>query len=357
MMPPRADVAGDLAATRIAGDSALLHAAQERTPAFLRDLAALVNIDSGTDDAAGLDRVSELLSARLKELGATVEVRSAPPSAGKIVRGIFDGTGSARVLLMIHYDTVFGKGEAQRRPMKIDGNKAFGPGVADAKGGVAIILHALAIARQRGLHDYRTLTVLFTPDEEKGSLGSHEIIASLSAQQDWVLSYEPPDEERVIVGTKGIAHVQMDVIGRASHAGTAPEKGRNAVTEVAAQILQLDHLEDPAKGTTVNWTRIHGGEQINVIPDKASAVADMRLTDTTEIARVQRDAERIVQKHLVPDTKVTVKVERRRPPFRDNPSTDRLAALARRVYQELGKQTRAGHHELRHRRRLRLSSR
>jgi hypothetical protein len=126
--PLRADVAGDLAGSRVASDRALLKAAQERQPAFLRDLAAFVNIDSGTDDAAGLDRVSELLSARLKELGATVEVRSAPPSAGKIVRGIFEGTGSARVLLMIHYDTVFGKGEAQRRPMKIDGNKAFGPG-------------------------------------------------------------------------------------------------------------------------------------------------------------------------------------------------------------------------------------
>jgi hypothetical protein len=114
---------------------------------------------------------------------------------------------------------------------------------------IAIILHALAIARQRGLHDYRTVTVLFTPDEEKGSLGSREIIGSLSAQRDWVLSYEPPDGERVIVGTKGIAHVQMDVVGRASHAGSAPEKGRNAVIEVAAQILQLDHLGDAAKGT------------------------------------------------------------------------------------------------------------
>ena len=123
---------------------------------------------------------------------------------------------------------------------------------AGAKGGAAIILHALDIARQRGFKDYKTLTILFNPDEEKSSLGSRDIIRTLSAQQDYVLSYEPPDAERVIVGTNGIAYVHLSVKGRASHAGAAPEKGRNAAIELSGQIMRLKDLGDAAKGTTVN---------------------------------------------------------------------------------------------------------
>ena len=115
-------------------------------------------------------------------------------------------------------------------------------------------LRALEICRQRGFKGYKTLTVLFNPDEEKSSRGSRDMIHTLSARQDYVLSYEPPDAERVIVGTNGIANLHLDVEGRASHAGSAAEKGRNAAIELSGQIMQLKDLGDPAKGTTVNWT-------------------------------------------------------------------------------------------------------
>jgi glutamate carboxypeptidase len=238
---------------------------------------------------------------------------------------------------MVHFDTVFSKGEAGKRPFKVVGNKAFGPGVADAKGGVAMILHALHLARQRGFENYRTLTVLFNSDEETGSLGSHETIRTSAAQHDYVLSYEPPDQERVIVATNGVAHVNLRVTGRASHAGAAPEKGRNAAVELAGQILRLKDLGDPARGTTVNWTRLESGNRINIIPDRAEATADMRMSDMAEIARVQRDANDVIRKRVVPDTDVTVNVELRRPPFSRNALSERLAALADRIYHELGK--------------------
>ena len=141
-------------------DQTLLSAAQSSMPDFMRDLATLVNIDSGTDDASGLAQVSELLAQRLTNLGAAVRILSAAPAAGKIVHGAFQGTGSKNIMLMVHFDTVFGKDEAVRRPFKVEGNKALGPGVADAKGGVAIIFYALKIAHQRGFKDYKTLTVL-----------------------------------------------------------------------------------------------------------------------------------------------------------------------------------------------------
>jgi glutamate carboxypeptidase len=318
-------------------DQTLLSAAKSSMPNFMRDLATLVNIDSGTDDAIGLAQVSEFLAQRLTNLGAAVRILSAEPAAGKIVHGAFQGTGSKNIMLIVHFDTVFGKDEAVRRPFKLEGNKASGPGVADAKGGVAIILYALKIAHQRGFKDYKTLNVLFNPDEEKSSLGSRDMIRELSSQQDYVLSYEPPDAERVIVATNGIAYVHLDVKGRASHAGSAPEKGRNAAIELSWQIMQLKDLGDVAKGTTVNWTIIQSGDRINIIPEKASATADMRMSDMNEIMRIQNDANKIIQKKVVPDTEVSVTVESRRPPFSRNPQSERLATLAHRVYQELGK--------------------
>ena len=318
-------------------DNALMAAASKKKPEFLRDLATLVNIDSGTDDAKGLGQVETFLAQRLKKLGAKVEIVAAPPSAGKMVLGTLQGKGSKNIMLMIHFDTVFGVGEAAKRPFRVEANKAFGPGVADAKGGALIVLYAVDLARERGIDNYKTLTVLFNPDEEKGSAGSREMIRKLSADQDYVLIYEPPEADRVTVSTNGIAHVNLDVKGLASHAGSAPEKGRNAAVEIANQIVQLKDLGDPVKGTTVSWTIIQAGDRANIIPDKASAIADMRMSDLSEIARVQADADKIVQKKLIVGTEVSVKVEYGRPPFSKNPASDHLAAVADQIYRELGK--------------------
>jgi glutamate carboxypeptidase len=320
-------------------DPDLLNAAQKKQKSFVEDLQTLVNIDSGTDNQLGLAKVEVFLAKRLKTLGAKVEVLAAPPAVGNIIVGRFNGKGSKNIMMMIHYDTVFERGEAAKRPFKIAGNKAFGPGVADAKGGALIILHALDIARKRGNAGYHTLTVLFNPDEEKSSLGSRQLIKTLSAQQDVVLIYEPPEADRVTVATNGIAWVHLAVKGLSAHAGSAPEKGRNAALELSNQILQLKDLGNPAKGTTVNWTAMQAGnkDHVNIIPDQASAMADMRMSDLTELDRVQQDADKIIQNKLIPDTKVNVVVENRRPPFSKNAASDNLASVANSIYQELGK--------------------
>ncbi|MDQ2991060.1 MAG: glutamate carboxypeptidase [Pseudomonadota bacterium] len=318
-------------------DRVLLKAAQARKDVLVKDMATLINIDSGTDDAKGLGQVEAMLAQRLKDVGASVEIVAAPPAAGKMVVGKLQGTGSKNIMLMIHYDTVFGTGEAAKRPFKIVGNEAYGPGVADAKSGALLIVYALDIARERGFKNYKTLTVLFNPDEEKSSLGSRDMIARLSADQDYVLVFEPPEADVVTVATNGIAYVHLDVKGRASHAGSAPEAGHNAAIELSNQIIQLKDLGSAAKGTTVSWTVIQAGDRVNIIPEKASATADMRMSDVSELQRVQADADRIVQKHLIPDTEVTVKVENRRPPFSRNAATDHLAATADGVHKELGK--------------------
>lgn len=318
-------------------DAGLLAAATASKPAYLSGLAQLVNLDSGSTDKSGLASVAAVLAGQLKALGAEVQMTAAPPSAGQLVVGTLHGTGSSNLMLMIHYDTVFGVGDAARRPFRIDGTKAYGPGVADAKGGAMMILQALQIARSRGFQGYRTLTVLFNPDEEVSSPGSRAAIRDLARQQDAVLIFEPPDAERVIVATNGIAYLHLDVQGLASHAGSAPEKGHNAALELAHQVIALRDLGSAGQGTTVNWTMLRAGEKANIIPDKASATADMRYSVPEELARVQREADRSTANVIIPGTSATIKVDATRPPFSRNAVTDRLAAQAVAIYRELDK--------------------
>lgn len=313
----------------------LLAQAKAEQPAYLETVKQLVAVDTGTGQQAGLSTVSQMLVERLKALGAEVSSRPATPSAGDNIVGTLKGQGSKDFLLMVHYDTVFAEGTAAERPFRTDDSRAYGPGVADAKGGVAMILHALELLRDQQFDDYGTITVLFNPDEEMGSKGSKAIIAELARQHDYVFSYEPPDRDAVTTATNGINAVMLEVRGKSSHAGSAPEDGRNAVMELAHQLTQLRDLGDADKGTTVNWTLIDGGEKRNIIPDQATAEADMRYSDLSETERVLADGRRIIENRLIDDTRVELRIDKGRPPLADNPGSRRLAETAQRLYGEI----------------------
>ncbi|EKT4468708.1 M20/M25/M40 family metallo-hydrolase [Pseudomonas putida] len=313
----------------------LLTQAQAEQPAYLATLKTLVSVDTGTGTQAGLAQVGAELAKRLKALGAEVHTSPAKPSVGDNIVGEFKGNGNKDFLLMVHYDTVFGPGTVAKRPFRVEGERAYGPGVADAKGGVAMILHALKLLQDQQFKGYRTLTVLFNPDEEMGSAGSKQLIAQLAREHDYVFSYEPPDKDAVTVATNGINRLKLEVKGRSSHAGSAPEQGRNALTELAHQLLQLKDLGDASKGTTVNWTLAKAGEKANIIPALASAEADMRYSDLSETERVAADAKRIAQKHLVEDTQATVTLEKGRPPLARNEGSRQLAETARELYSQI----------------------
>lgn len=315
----------------------LLKKAEAEQQSYLATVKGLVNVDTGTGQEPGLKTISAVLVERLKALGAEVATSPASPSAGDNIVGTFKGNGSKSFLLMVHYDTVFLPGTAAKRPFKVEGERAYGPGVADAKGGVAMILHSLKLLRDENFKDYGTLTVLFNPDEETGSSGSKKIIAELARQHDYVFSYEPPDKDAVTVATNGINGVFLDVKGKSSHAGSAPEAGRNAAMELAHQLLQLKDLGDPAKGTTVNWTLLKAGDKRNIIPSSASAEADMRYSDLSESDRVLADAQRIAQKKLIDGTEVSLRLDKGRPPLAKNPGSDQLAKTAQALYGKIGR--------------------
>lgn len=311
--------------------------AQAEQPSYLETVKELVSVDTGTGQEKGLATISALLVKRLKELGATVQTTPATPSVGDNIVGTFKGTGSKNFLLMVHYDTVFGPGTAAKRPFRTDQERAYGPGVADAKGGVAMILHALKLLKAQGFDGYGTLTVLFNPDEEMGSAGSKKIIAELAAQHDYVFSYEPPNKDAVTTATNGINGLVLEVKGRSSHAGSAPEEGRNALTELAHQLVQLKDLGDPDKGTTVNWTMAKAGEKRNIIPAIATAEADMRYSDIEETDRVLAQGQRLIRKQLIDDTQVSLRLEKGRPPLAKNSGSEQLAGVAQKAYAAIDK--------------------
>jgi len=315
-------------------DKPLLARAEKAQPEVLKLLGRMVNIDSGTFNGKGLDAVGALASAELKKLGARIEKTPATPAAGHNIQATFSGQGKGRILLVAHLDTVFADGTAKARPFRIEGSRAYGPGIMDDKGGIVMAIGALKILQ--GFRDYAKITVLLNSNEETGSHGTRALIEKLAQEHDVAFNLEPGRAaDGLVIARKGSGEIELEVKGRAAHAGVAPAQGRNAALEAAHQLVQLSQLGNGE--TTVNWTVIHAGDRSNVIPDRASAQADVRVAVPEEFDRVERDLARISANKLIPDTQVDARLRRGFPPMPASPVTDALASRASAIYAELGR--------------------
>jgi glutamate carboxypeptidase len=262
-----------------------------------------------------------------------------PEKIGKMMKATFKGTGTKNVMLIAHMDTVYLKGMLARQPFRVEGDKAYGLGIADDKQGIAVILHAVTMLRQLDFREYGTLTVLINGDEEISSPGSRALITKLAGEHDAVLSHEGAsiNDDKLSLATAGIGAASLKVQGKASHAGSAPERGVNAFYEMAHQVLQMRDLSDPATGLKMNWTIGQAGSGRNVIPATASAEADVRVTRVADYDRIEKAMMERVKKQLVPEAQVQLRFERRRPPLEATPASEALAAHAQAVYAELGR--------------------
>ncbi|RMT88068.1 Glutamate carboxypeptidase [Pseudomonas savastanoi pv. nerii] len=208
----------------------------------------------------------------------------------------------------------------------------------DDKGGIVAAIYALKVLHNLKFTDYAQITVLLDASEETGSGVATELIKKTAKEHDVTLNLEPGrPADGLVVWRKGSATALVEVKGKASHAGVAPELGRNAATEVAHQILQLGKLGDEEKKTTVNFTVLKAGDRTNVIPDQASAKADVRAAVPEEFDRVEQDLARVSANKLVPDTEVKTSLVRGLPPMPQTPQSDALVAMAQGIYGELGR--------------------
>jgi len=331
-----------LGTAQAAPQAPVLELAQKEQQPLLDTLRDLVQIESGSKDVEGVKKIADYVAGKLRAQGGKVEViqptdvyrlDDTPEQVGPMVHAEFKGKGTSRIMLIAHMDTVYLPGMLKDQPFRIDGDKAYGLGIADDKQGVALILHTVELLKKRGFDDYGTLTVLINGDEEISSPGARSTITRLGAEQDAVFSFEGGGTDGSLrLATSGIGAAYLQVKGKASHAGAKPEDGVNALYELSHQLLQLKDLSRPEQGLKLNWTVAKAGTNRNVIPAEATAQADaraLRVADFTALEKAMHDK---VGHKLLEASKVELKFEVRRPPLEASEAARKLARHAQGIY-------------------------
>lgn len=309
---------------------------------FLRELAWLVDIDSGTYTKAGVDRVADFVTERFGALGATVR-RQVSEATGDVVVATFEGARrGARVLLIAHMDTVFETGTARERPYRTEAGRAYGPGVGDMKAGLLSGLYALAAIREVRRDEptwlpVRRLVFIANPDEEIGSPVSTPLIRQHAAESDVVLVLEGarPGGE-IVSARKGMLHARITMSGRSAHAGVEPEKGRHAILELAHKVMRLQALNGRWPGVTVNVGVVEGGSRPNIVPPAASLSLDARARTASEMRSVQAAIEGIAATSTVPDVTAELQTMASFPPMEKQAAGAELVARTTALAQQLG---------------------
>ena len=289
--------------------------------AMLDDLRTLVEIESPSLDLAALQTSAEALAAMIERLlGRAAMLIDSP--VGPHVH--WSGGGDPKVLLLGHHDTVFPIGVLAQRPFTVADGHATGPGVFDMLAGIVQALHGLAT-----LDDVSGVELLFSADEEVGSGSSRAMIEERALACGAVLVLEPSaDGGALKTGRKGCGTFEVVVRGRASHAGLEPDKGVNALVEVAHQVLAINELGRPGVGTTVTPTVANAGTADNVVPAFGRIKVDVRVESADEKGRVE--AAMAALRPVDPDSTIEVSGAIDRPPMPESASTT-LMPLAEAV--------------------------
>jgi glutamate carboxypeptidase len=288
---------------------------------MLADLEALVKLESPTQDLTACREVIALASEiALRVLGTAAEIRELN---GRPV--FWWGPVNPEVIVLAHLDTVWPKGSFS--PLwKVDGNKATGPGVFDMKAGFIQALYAM-----KGITGSAALVA--TTDEETGSATTKDFIKEISARAKAVLVLEATLDGKVKTGRKGTAMYQIQIHGKAAHAGLEPEKGINATVEMAHAVIAVSQLENSEHGTTVVPTTLHAGNTTNTVPDLAVLDIDIRSFSMADLQRVDAAIKALVP--VNPHTRYEISGGFNRPPL-ETTSTMALYERAEKVAQALG---------------------
>jgi glutamate carboxypeptidase len=257
-----------------------------RREAILKSIRELVERETRSREEARLDEIAGFVAGQLREIGGQVELIPQPGYGTHLLARFDFGHGRTErdVLVVGHLDTVWPVGALERLPFRVTPEGyAYGPGIFDMKSSVAIVVESLRTIASRRLDTKRPVTLLLTCDEEIGSRTSRPLIEEEAKNAAAALILEPPIAGGVVkTGRKGIGTFTVRALGRAAHAGLDPEKGVNAIVELAHQTLRLAALNDYDRGITVSVGLIDGGSALNVVPACASAKVDVRFWTTED---------------------------------------------------------------------------
>ena len=295
-----------------------------------------VAVESKTDEVEGVNRMMGLATSACAAVGMSAE--RIPGRGGfadcVLARPEGDSGEGDCILLLAHLDTVHPSGTLARNPIRTEGERAFGPGILDMKGGAFLAVTACGAVRADG-GAHLPARLLFVSDEEVGSVVSRQHTEREAARAKHVLVVEPGrTADTVVTGRKGTIRMLLKAHGRPAHSGVRPQDGRSAIREIAHQILELESWSDPNQGITVTTGLVRGGTAPNVVPERCEAEIDVRVptaTDSTEMLRRLHSLE-----PRFPDIRLSIEGDEKRPPYEKNPQVAALFEFARAEAEALG---------------------
>lgn len=312
---------------RKAAERAILDWLDQQRPAMTELLEKLVNIDSGSYNKAGVDAVGAAIEDWFAAEGIPTD-RVPHGDFGDCIRAhVTGGEGNRPIVLMGHRDTVFPDGTAAERPFRVEGDIAYGPGVADMKAGLVMNAFVLAAFKRFGGAPYPLLG-LYTSDEEIASPSSRPVIENEARTARVVFNAEPGRPTgNVVTGRKGASFFKFKVAGVPAHSGGQHEKGISAIGELAAKITELHKLTDYEAGTTVNVGMISGGNAVNMVAPSAMAEVDVRFKTMAARDAVWERITEILETAYVPGTHAEIVESKGFLPLQQSPESKQVFDL------------------------------
>jgi glutamate carboxypeptidase len=308
----------------------------EKTSEIIELITTLANFETPSASKAHVDLLCNYLEGVVRDLGAQTVERFPQEAVGDFLLAKWNTDIPGKpIMILMHMDTVWPVGTLEKRPVHLEGSRLIGPGTWDMKGSIALVLSAIKGLRQRGEFPNRPIWVLFTSDEEVGSGASWATIEHYAQQAGLCLVMEFAGVNGGLkTWRKGVGIYTVEVKGRSSHAGNAPEKGINAVVELAHQTLALTALNKLDVGTSVSVTVVNGGSTFNVIPDQATAKVDVRFLSKAEAERIEGEMRALTPK--LTGASISVQKGTSRPPMEHDATMISAYAQARAIAAKQG---------------------
>jgi glutamate carboxypeptidase len=314
---------------------------------MLKTLKAFVSAESPSTEKAAADRCAGVIAGTWKKRGLKVELLEQKHRGAhlRITYGRPHQGRRGQLLVLGHYDTVYALGTLHSMPFRVSRGRVFGPGVFDMKAGIVQALFALDLLLQLDAAPAKKIVFLWTSDEEIGSDSSRKLLESEAARSDAVFVLEPALGPRGLLKTarKAAGEAEIIVHGKASHAGLAPEKGVNAVHELALQIARINEWNHPGRGISINAGIIQGGTRTNVVPHRARAVLDLRALRFADMRAVEQRLAAL--KPILPGAGLEIRGGFSRGPLERRHSAvlyERAARLAAQMNLRIGEGTAGG---------------
>ncbi len=282
---------------------------RQRLARYIDELGELCAIDTYTYHKAGLDELARLLAARMRGLGMDTTIIE-NEAWGNDLLGVMRGEGQGNVVLLGHMDTVYPVGIAAERPLRLENNILYGPGVCDMKGCILAAIYALEALLVQGYRDFGEIRFLCVSDEEITNRHCKETMQLVSQHCHGALVLEAARANGDIVSArKGNAWYTLTAHGRSAHAGVEPEKGRNAITEIAHQTLQFQSLNGWREGVTINPGVIAGGTMPNVVPELAQVQFDLRFLHPQDRIDTEEQWHKLMQQQRIAEVELRLRME------------------------------------------------